>query len=115
MVAARISWIGHGGRWTEVRRAASATPVSPQSIPTGSQWSRRMPKAHRWQITHPALMLPLGVYLLAFYGYPVVTMLVRSVAEPHWTFDNFRRVFDDAVYVQVLWITLRVSIVVTVA
>jgi putative spermidine/putrescine transport system permease protein len=74
-----------------------------------------MAKAHRWQITHPGLMLPLVVYLLAFYGYPVVTMLIRSVAEPHWTFDNFRRIFDSTVYVQVLWITLRVSMVVTVA
>jgi putative spermidine/putrescine transport system permease protein len=74
-----------------------------------------MAKAHRWQIAHPGLMLPLVVYLLAFYGYPVVTMLIRSVAEPHWTLDNFRRIFDSTVYVQVLWITLRVSMVVTVA
>jgi putative spermidine/putrescine transport system permease protein len=74
-----------------------------------------MPKPHRWQITHPALALPLVVYLLAFYGYPVVSMLLRSVTEPHWTFDNFRRILDSGVYVQVLWITLRVGMVVTLA
>jgi putative spermidine/putrescine transport system permease protein len=74
-----------------------------------------MAPAHRWQIAHPALMLPLLAYLLAFYGYPVVTMLMRSVAEPDWTLDNFRKLFASGVYLQVLWITLRVAVVVTIA
>src|SRR5215831_14487849 len=81
----------------------------------GSQRIRRMAGAHRWQIAHPALLLPLLAYLLAFYGYPVVTMLMRSVAEPHWTLDNFGKVFASGVYLQVLWITLRVAVVVTSA
>jgi ABC-type spermidine/putrescine transport system permease subunit I len=74
-----------------------------------------MAAAHRWQIAHPGLMLPLLAFLLAFYGYPVVTMLMRSVAEPHWTLGNFGKVFASGVYLQVLWITLRVAVVVTVA
>jgi len=72
-----------------------------------------MANAHRWRVTHPALVLPLLIYLLVFYAYPVAAMMLRSLAEPHWTLDNFRKVAGSTVYVHVLWITVRVSVVVT--
>jgi putative spermidine/putrescine transport system permease protein len=74
-----------------------------------------MPKGRRWQIAHPALMLPLLIYLFTFYAYPVAAMMLRSVSEPQWTIDNFRKVFENGVYIHVLWITVKISAVVTIA
>ena len=61
-----------------------------------------------------ALMLPLVLYLVAFYAYPVLAMMFRSVSEPSWTIANFARIFQEAVYLHVLWLTFRVALVVTV-
>ena len=69
----------------------------------------------RARLSHPALVLPLVAYLMAFYAYPVAAMMFRSVAEPSWTLENFRRVFEHPVYLHVLWLTFRVAVIVTVA
>jgi ABC-type spermidine/putrescine transport system permease subunit I len=65
------------------------------------------------QFMHLALLLPLLLYLAAFYAYPVLAMMFRSVSEPDWTIENFAKIFEDAVYLQVLWLTFRVALVVT--
>jgi putative spermidine/putrescine transport system permease protein len=72
-------------------------------------------------VTHPAprrrayavLALPLLGYLAVFYGYPVLAMLFKSVSEPGWTVENFVRIFANAIYLRVLWLTLRVAFIVT--
>jgi ABC-type spermidine/putrescine transport system permease subunit I len=69
----------------------------------------------RTRLSHPALVLPLLAYLAAFYAYPVATMMLRSIAEPDWTLENFQRVFENPVYVHVLWLTFRVGVIVTIA
>ena len=69
----------------------------------------------RTLLSHPALVLPLITYLAAFYAYPVAAMMLRSIAEPGWTLENFRRVFENPVYVHVLWLTFRVGVIVTIA
>jgi len=69
----------------------------------------------RTRLSHPALVLPLLAYLGAFYAYPVAAMMLRSVTEPGWTLENFRRVFENPVYLHVLWLTFRVGVIVTVA
>jgi ABC-type spermidine/putrescine transport system permease subunit I len=69
----------------------------------------------RTRLSHPALVLPLLVYLTAFYAYPVAAMMFRSVTEPSWTLENFRKAFETPVYLHVLWLTLRVGVIVTVA
>lgn len=74
---------------------------------------RRRPS--RTRLSHPALVLPLLTYLAAFYAYPVAAMMLRSIAEPGWTLENFRRVFENPVYVHVLWLTFRVGVIVTIA
>jgi ABC-type spermidine/putrescine transport system permease subunit I len=76
------------------------------------------PASHReWRlrVSHPALVLPLLVYLAAFYAYPVAAMMFRSIAEPSWTLENFRRIFETPVILYVLWLTFRVAFVVTLA
>src|SRR5579864_1227313 len=70
--------------------------------------------AQRRSHMHLALMLPLLLYLAVFYAYPVLAMMFRSVSEPSWTTANFARIFEQAVYLHVLWLTFRVALIVTV-
>ncbi len=74
---------------------------------------RRMP---RLALPAPGLLpvLPLLLYLLVLYALPVAGMMLRSIAEPHWTLANYAALLHDPVYALVLWITLRISLVVTV-
>ncbi len=60
------------------------------------------------------LVLPLLLYLLVLYALPVAGMMLRSVAEPHWTLANYAALLHDRIYALVLWITLRISLVVTI-
>ena len=70
-------------------------------------------RTQRVRLSHPALVLPLLAFLAAFYAYPVAAMLLRSVAEPHWTLGNFAKIFQTPVYLYVLWLTFRVAVIVT--
>ena len=67
------------------------------------------------EFRHVAFVLPLLVYLAVFYAYPVAAMMFRSIHEPDWTVENFVQIFESGVYLQVLWLTLKISIVVTLA
>jgi putative spermidine/putrescine transport system permease protein len=69
----------------------------------------------RVQIGYFALLLPLLIYLGVFYAYPVAAMMFRSVHEPRWTADNFVQIFETGVYLHVLWLTVRISLIVTLA
>jgi putative spermidine/putrescine transport system permease protein len=60
------------------------------------------------------LILPLLIYLIVLYALPVAGMMLRSVAEPRWTLANFADLLHEPIYAKVLWITLRISLVVTV-
>ena len=73
--------------------------------------SQRAGKPHRG---HFALVLPLLLYLGIFYAYPVAAMMFRSVHEPNWTLANFTKIFQTGAYLGVLWLTIRISFVVTV-
>ena len=66
------------------------------------------------RLAYFVLALPLLAYLTLFYGYPVFAMLLKSISEPVWTVENFVRIFANAVYLHVLWLTLRVAFIVTV-
>lgn len=69
----------------------------------------------RRELSAFALVLPLLLYLGVFYAYPVAAMMFRSVHEPDWTADNFAQIFAQPVYLEVLWLTLRIGLVVTAA
>lgn len=59
------------------------------------------------------LVAPLALYMVAFYALPLASMLLRSVADPAWTMENYRRLAGDTVFLQVFWTTLRTALVVT--
>jgi ABC-type spermidine/putrescine transport system permease subunit I len=61
------------------------------------------------------LVAPLVAYLLIFYALPLALMLLRSVSDPTWTMENFRRLTGDTVFLHVFWTTLRTSFAVTSA
>jgi ABC-type spermidine/putrescine transport system permease subunit I len=60
------------------------------------------------------LVAPLVIYMLVFYALPLMAMLLRSVSDPAWTLENYRRLAGDMVFARVFWTTLRTSLVVTV-
>jgi putative spermidine/putrescine transport system permease protein len=66
------------------------------------------------QLRYIAVVIPLLAYLIFFYAYPVIAMLFRSVSEPTWSLTNYSQLVRTSVYVHVMWITVWISIVVTV-
>jgi ABC-type spermidine/putrescine transport system permease subunit I len=67
-----------------------------------------------WRELSPlALVSPLLLFLLVFYAYPVLAMLLRSVAEPAWTLGNYEALAADTVFLHVFWTTLRTAVAVT--
>jgi ABC-type spermidine/putrescine transport system permease subunit I len=67
-----------------------------------------------WRRAAPVLLVaPLVLFLLAFYALPLAAMLSRSVTDPTWTVENYRRLSGDTVFLRVFWTTLRTAAVVT--
>ncbi len=65
------------------------------------------------RVTPILLVVPLTLYMLAFYALPVASMLLRSIADPSWTVENYLRLAHDSVFLAVSWNTLRTALVVT--
>jgi ABC-type spermidine/putrescine transport system permease subunit I len=59
------------------------------------------------------LVAPLVAYMLIFYALPLAAMLLRSVSDPTWTLENYRRLTGDTVFLRVFWTTLRTALAVT--
>jgi ABC-type spermidine/putrescine transport system permease subunit I len=69
----------------------------------------------KWRLAAPVLLVaPLLAFMLVFYALPVLAMLLRSVAEPFWTLENYRALAGDSVFLHVFWTTLRTAVAVTV-
>ncbi|MEJ0017826.1 MAG: ABC transporter permease [Acetobacteraceae bacterium] len=67
-----------------------------------------------WPRIGPVLLVaPLAVYMVVFYAVPLASMLLRSVADPNWTLENYQRLAGDDVFARVFWNTLRTAVVVT--
>lgn len=77
----------------------------------------RIPKWRIGTFGLPAqlLLAPLLVFLSVFYVYPVASMMWRSIASPHFTTAHYAELFSSDIYLLVFWITLRISIVTTLA
>jgi ABC-type spermidine/putrescine transport system permease subunit I len=89
-----------------------AVSLTPRLRSVGGQ-VRAAAHLRRAQLRWLVLVLPLLVYLGVFYAYPVAAMMFRSIHEPHWTADNFRQIFGSDIYLRVLWLTVRISLIVT--
>ena len=60
------------------------------------------------------LVLPLVIFLVLFYAYPVLDMLARSVHPQGWSLAPYGSLFDGDVFWRVMSITLTISAIVTV-
>ncbi|RZN07867.1 ABC transporter permease [Bradyrhizobium genosp. SA-3] len=79
--------------------------------PSEKRWCYRALKASVPQM----LVLPLLLFMLAFYAVPVASMLLRSLNDPTWSLDHYAALPGDVLFLKVFWITLRTSFVVTLA
>ena len=59
------------------------------------------------------LVAPLGLFLLAFYAYPVAAMLARSIHPNGWSLAPYRDLLEGDVFWRVMGITLNISVTVT--
>lgn len=96
--------------------AESTVSVSVSDQPSSAARNRETLARLRRQVQlrYIAVVIPLVLYLLFFYAYPVIAMLFRSVSEPTWSLTNYSHLLRTNVYVHVVWITVWISIVVTV-
>lgn len=69
----------------------------------------------RRRFTILLLIAPILGFLLAIMFYPLALMAYRSVTDPAFGFDHYVRIVDNEVYAQVMWTTLYVSGLVTLA
>jgi putative spermidine/putrescine transport system permease protein len=97
------------------------------AAPRAAQAARfeRLRRREQWR--YLILLLPAVVFLIAFYGYPVASMLLRSFNDPTWGWQNFAPLVEARstvevfglslpmnAYIRVFGITLQVAVVVTV-
>jgi ABC-type spermidine/putrescine transport system permease subunit I len=67
-----------------------------------------------WQRAAPVLLTaPLVLFMLTFYASPVLSMLLRSVADPAWTLSNYAALPGDTVFLKVFANTLYTALIVT--
>ncbi len=99
------------------------------SVRTESEQNNRFRSIERRvQLRYVLLVLPCLAFLVVFYGYPVAAMLGRSINDPVRGLDNFEKLFrvtrheewffgllsvPSNGYLGVFFITVRISIVVT--
>ena len=103
-----------------------ATLTSEMAQPREAQTARfaRLRRQEQWRLLY--LLIPGVVFLFAFYGYPVASMLLRSVSDPTWGWQNFQPLTEARstidvlgaslpmnAYIRVFWITLQIAFVVT--
>lgn len=70
----------------------------------------RMRRWRPWLLLAPALLA-----LAVFFLYPLGKMLLLSLFDPSLTFKHYQRLLDEPAYWQVMWITLRIAVMVTLA
>jgi ABC-type spermidine/putrescine transport system permease subunit I len=57
--------------------------------------------------------MPVFLYLLFFFVYPLIKMLLTSCFDPSFTLKNYLRIYDNPVYLEVILNTFQLSLIVT--
>lgn len=71
----------------------------------GGGW--RLSTGYAW------LLLPPTIFLLAFFIWPIIKVVTRSVTDPVLGWSNYRQIIESPVYLRVLWNTIETAGVVT--
>lgn len=97
------------------------------SPPKATQSARFHQIRRREQLRYLLLLAPAVIFLIAFYGYPVVSMLTRAFTDPVLGLQNFEPLVQarstieilglsipSNAYIRVMGITLQIALVTTI-
>jgi putative spermidine/putrescine transport system permease protein len=59
------------------------------------------------------LLLPTVIYLCFVYLLPLLKMLTLCLFNPAFTIENFANILESPAYIKVLWLTFKISFIVT--
>lgn len=59
------------------------------------------------------LILPLLLTMLCLFVFPITKILITSIFDPGLTFEHYARAMGDPIYLRVLWITVKISLLTT--
>ncbi len=69
--------------------------------------------ARRRRVGYLCLVLPLFAAMLVLFVFPILRILAKSLLEPNFTLAHYARAFDDPIYLRVLRITVKISLLTT--
>src|SRR5262249_23104012 len=69
--------------------------------------------ARRRALGYALLILPVLLATLVLFVYPIGQILTTSVVDRGLTLANYRRALGDPIYLRVLWITVKISLLTT--
>jgi ABC-type spermidine/putrescine transport system permease subunit I len=87
-----------------------ATPIEARQ-PGRTNLARSVEGRRQWTLA--ALSIPALMLLVGLFAYPVFRLMLLSFEG--WTLEHYQRALFDTLYLRVLWDTLRISAIVTVA
>ena len=70
---------------------------------TATWWQRRPDRM--WLL----VLVPVVLFLLAFFFYPLLKVLLQSVFIPHFSLANYQKILAGSTYMHLIWNTIRIS------
>ena len=61
------------------------------------------------------LLMPVLLYLIYLFVYPLVSMFLTSFFDPNFTLKNYIRIYQKPVYLKVILLTFRLSLICTLS
>jgi ABC-type spermidine/putrescine transport system permease subunit I len=61
------------------------------------------------------LLFPVLIYLVFFFVYPLFSLLLKSFFDPEFTLKHYLRLYQKPVYLKVIFLTFRLSIICTLS
>jgi len=88
--------------------------VTPHSFQmrTTEQHRARIPRRAFWG--YFLLVFPLLLAMVTLFLFPISRILITSLFDPGFTIIHYSRAISDAVYLRVLWTTVKISLMTTV-
>lgn len=82
------------------------------AIPPGTR-THAQRVARRRALGYFYLVLPLLAVMVGLFVFPILQILAKSIFEPSFTLANYARAFGDPIYMRVLLITVKISLLTT--
>lgn len=61
------------------------------------------------------LMIPTIIFLITFLVYPLIKIFIHSFFDPSFTLEHYKRAFTEPAYLNVLWLTIKIGLLVTIS